>query len=59
MVIGNSQKIRAVTLRFKRWSGGVTSEVNIPVTSMGDFTATALYQCSKSDGRQVVLSLFT
>lgn len=36
------------TLRVKRWRAGTTTDVNIPITIMGNYTATAPYNCPKS-----------
>ncbi len=36
------------SLRVKRWRAGATTDVNIPVTILGDYTATAPYACPKS-----------
>lgn len=46
--IGDAEKTGAGTLRVKRWRAGVTTDVNIPMTIMGDYTATAPYSCPKS-----------
>lgn len=49
--IGDAEKTGAGTLRVKRWRGpfpGTTTDVNIPMTIMGDYTATAPYSCPKS-----------
>ncbi len=46
--VGNAEKTGAGTLRVKRWRAGVTTDVNIPMTIMGDYTATAPYACPKS-----------
>ena len=48
VAIGNAEKTGAGTLRVKRWRAGVTTDVNIPMTIMGDYTATAPYSCPKS-----------
>jgi autotransporter-associated beta strand protein len=48
VAIGNAEKTGAGTLRVRRWRGGVTTSVNIPMTIMGDYTATAPYTCPKS-----------
>ncbi len=46
--IGDAEKSGAGTLRVKRWRAGTTADVNIPITIMGDYTATAPYSCPKS-----------
>lgn len=46
--ITESERTGAGTLRVKRWRAGVTTDVNIPMTIMGDYTATAPYNCPKS-----------
>ena len=46
--IGDAEKTGAGTLRVKRWRAGTTTDVNIPMTIMGDYTATAPYTCPKS-----------
>ena len=46
--IGEAEKTGAGTLRVKRWRAGTTTDVNIPMTIMGDYTATAPYTCPKS-----------
>jgi hypothetical protein len=49
--IGDAEKLGAGTLRVKRWRGpfpGTTTDVNIAMTIMGDYTATAPYTCDKS-----------
>ncbi|MBL9146158.1 MAG: Ig-like domain repeat protein [Verrucomicrobiaceae bacterium] len=46
--ITESEKSGAGSLRVKRWRAGVTTDVNIPMTIMGDYTATAPYNCPKS-----------
>ena len=48
VAIGDAEKTGAGTLRVKRWRAGVTTDVNIAMTIMGDYTATALYTCDKS-----------
>ncbi len=47
--IGNAEKTGAGTLRVKRWRAGTTTDVNIAMTIMGDYTATAPYTCPKSE----------
>lgn len=46
--ITEAEKNGAGTLRVKRWRAGVTTDVNIPMTIMGDYTDTAPYSCPKS-----------
>jgi autotransporter-associated beta strand protein len=52
--ITDAEKTGAGTLRVKRWrkdiiTGTITiTDVNIPMTIMGDYTATAPYTCDKS-----------
>ena len=46
--IGDAEKTGAGTLRVKQWRAGVTTDVNIAMTIMGDYTATAPYSCPKS-----------
>lgn len=48
MAITESERTGAGTLRVKRWRAGVTTDVNIPMAIMGDYTATAPYSCPKS-----------
>ena len=48
VAIGEAEKTGAGTLRVKRWRAGTTTDVNIPMTIMGNYTATAPYSCSKS-----------
>ena len=48
VAIGEAEKAGAGTLRVKRWRAGVTTDVNIPMTIMGDYTATSPYSCPKS-----------
>ena len=48
VAIGDAEKTGAGTLRVKRWRAGVTTDVNIAMTIMGDYTATAPYSCPKS-----------
>jgi len=48
VAIGEAEKTGAGTLRVKRWRAGVTTDENIPMTIMGDYTATAPYNCPKS-----------
>ena len=46
--IGDAENTAAGTLRVKRWRAGVTADVNIAMTIMGTYTATAPYNCPKS-----------
>ena len=46
--VTNAEKIGAGTLRVKRWRAGTTSEVNITIPTLGDYSATAPYNCPKS-----------
>ncbi|RLS52181.1 MAG: tandem-95 repeat protein [Planctomycetota bacterium] len=46
--ITDAEKTGAGTLRVKRWRAGVTTEVNIPITTLGTYSATAPYSCPKS-----------
>jgi Family of unknown function (DUF6288)/PA14 domain/Bacterial Ig domain len=46
--IGDAEKTGAGTLRVKRWRAGTTTDVNIAMTIMGDYTATGPYSCAKS-----------
>ena len=46
--IGDAEKTGAGTLRVKRWRAGTITDENIPMTIMGDYTATAPYSCPKS-----------
>jgi autotransporter-associated beta strand protein len=48
VAIGNAEKTGAGTLRVKRWRAGTTTDVNIPITIMGDYADTAPYACPKS-----------
>ena len=48
VAVGNAEKTGAGTLRVKRWRAGATADVNIPMTIMGNYTATAPYSCPKS-----------
>ena len=48
VAIGDAEKTGAGTLRVKRWRAGTTTDVNIAMTIMGDYTATAPYTCPKS-----------
>jgi Family of unknown function (DUF6288)/PA14 domain/Bacterial Ig domain len=46
--ISDAEKTGAGTLRVKRWRAGATNDVNIAVTILGNYTATAPYSCPKS-----------
>jgi methionine-rich copper-binding protein CopC len=46
--ISNAEKTGAGTLRLKRWRAGTTSEVNITIPTLGEYSATAPYNCPKS-----------
>lgn len=46
--IGDAEKTGAGTLRVKRWRAGATTDVNIAMRIMGDYTATTPYSCPKS-----------
>lgn len=46
--ITESERTGAGTLRVKRWRAGVTTDENIAMTIMGDYSATAPYTCPKS-----------
>jgi len=48
MAIGDAEKTGAGTLRVKRWRAGTTTDVNISMPIMGNYTATAPYTCPKS-----------
>jgi HEAT repeat protein len=48
LAIGEAEKTGAGTLRVKRWRAGATSDVNITMTVMGDYAATAPFNCPKS-----------
>jgi autotransporter-associated beta strand protein len=47
--ITDAEKTGAGTLRVKRWRDGTTTDVNIPMTIMGDYSSTAPYDCPKSE----------
>jgi autotransporter-associated beta strand protein len=52
VAIGDSEKTGAGMLRVKRWRGpfpGTIVDVNFPMTIMGDYSATAPFNCPKSD----------
>ena len=46
--IGDAEKIGAGSLRVKRWRAGVIDDVNIPMSILGTYAATAPYSCPKS-----------
>ena len=48
VAIGEAEKTGAGMLRVKRWRAGTITDVNIPMTIMGNYTATAPYTCPKS-----------
>ena len=48
VAIGNAEKTGAGSLRVKRWRAGTSTDVNIPMAIMGNYTATAPYSCPKS-----------
>ncbi|MCF7734661.1 MAG: HEAT repeat domain-containing protein, partial [Akkermansiaceae bacterium] len=48
LAIGEAEQTGAGTLRVKRWRAGTTTDVNIAMTVMGDYAATAPYNCPKS-----------
>ena len=48
VAIGDAEKTGAGTLRVRRWRAGAITNENIPMTIMGDYTATAPYNCPKS-----------
>jgi autotransporter-associated beta strand protein len=48
MAIGEAEKAGAGTLRVKRWRAGVSSDVNIAIPVMGEYSSTAPYSCPKS-----------
>lgn len=45
---GDAEKTGAGTLRVKRWRAGVTEDVNISIPILGDYSATAPFDCPKS-----------
>jgi hypothetical protein len=47
--ITNAEKTGAGSLRVKRWRAGTTTDVNIAMTIMGDYSNTAPYTCPKSE----------
>ncbi|MES2981844.1 MAG: DUF6288 domain-containing protein, partial [Verrucomicrobiota bacterium] len=46
--IGDAEKTGAGTLRVKLWRAGTTTDVNISMTIMGNYSTTAPYTCPKS-----------
>ena len=48
VAIGDAEKTGAGTLRVKRWRASTTTDVNIPMTLMGNYADTAPYSCPKS-----------
>ncbi len=46
--ISDAEKTGAGTLRVKRWRDGDITDVNIAMTVLGNYTATAPYDCPKS-----------
>ncbi len=46
--ITEAEKTGAGTLRVKRWRAGTTTEVNITIPTLGEYSATAPYNCPKS-----------
>jgi autotransporter-associated beta strand protein len=46
--ISNAEKTGAGTLRVKRWREGISTDVNIAMTIMGNYSVTAPYNCPKS-----------
>jgi hypothetical protein len=46
--ITNAEKTGAGTLRVKRWRAGATTDVNITIPTLGEYAATAPYNCPKS-----------
>ena len=46
--ITEAEKAGAGTLRVKRWRAGTSSEVNITIPTLGEYSATAPYNCPKS-----------
>ena len=48
VAIGEAEKTGAGSLRVKRWRAGTTTDVNIAMTIMGNYAATAPYNCPKS-----------
>jgi autotransporter-associated beta strand protein len=48
IAVGDAEKTGAGTLRVKRWRAGVITYENFPMAIMGNYTATAPNNCSKS-----------
>ena len=48
VAIGEAEKAGGGTLRVKRWRAGTTTDENIPMAILGDYTATAPFSCPKS-----------
>ncbi|MCL4180955.1 MAG: Ig-like domain-containing protein [Verrucomicrobia bacterium] len=46
--ITEAEKTGAGTLRVKRWRAGTTTDVNITIPTLGEYSATAPYHCPKS-----------
>ena len=46
--LGDAEKSGVGSLRVKRWRAGVTTDVNIAMPVMGDYSATAPFSCPKS-----------
>ena len=46
--LGDAEKTGVGSLRVKRWRAGVTTDVNIAMTVMGDYSLTAPFSCPKS-----------
>ena len=46
--IGDAESTGVGSLRVKRWHSGTITDVNIPMTIMGNYTSTAPYSCPKS-----------
>jgi autotransporter-associated beta strand protein len=46
--ITDAEQTGSGTLRLKRWRAGVTSDVNITIPTLGEYSATAPYNCPKS-----------
>ena len=48
VAVGEAEKTGAGTLRVKRWRAGIITEESFPMAILGDYTATAPYNCTKS-----------
>ncbi len=46
--VTEAEKTGAGALRVKRWRAGTTTEVNITIPTLGEYSATAPYNCPKS-----------